>query len=84
MKNIIGKGIKAGRWRKNLSWVYYVGVFEGGNIFIPGIVIEWSREGLMGLDLRIFGHAWIYNRGCGWKKRLPPRGHYREIGYLEE
>lgn len=38
---------------------------EGGPVNSFGIVI-----GTNVFDIRIFGHAWIWNPGKGWRKRI--------------
>lgn len=40
-------------------------LFEGGHTMLPGIVLSKDV-----FDVRLFGHAWIWNRSNGWRKRL--------------
>lgn len=44
---------------------FRLSILEGGHIMLCGLVISKQI-----IDIRLFGHAWIWNRGLGWNKRL--------------
>lgn len=55
----------------------YLQVFEGGHTFLPGLVI--SRDVF---DIRLFGSAWIWNRGRGWEHRLTTKQSIQQSLHL--
>lgn len=52
-------------WQKKGQWRF--SIWEGANAFYPGLVI-----GPRVFDIRIFGFAWVWQRGLGWKLRRNP------------